>query len=335
MDLATILICLLILPVGLLFLIFISDCDLTLKLVEKFGTPTSSLKGKVVWIIGASTGIGEYLAYELVANGAKVILSGRREKELNQVKEQCIVIGRKNGLEETDILLLPLDVSQIEYHQKHFDQILNHFGTLYILVNNAGRSQRAEWQEIEMKLDREMFDVNVFGLLSLSRTVLPHFLAKKNGHIVVTSSVCGKVGAPFSATYNATKHALHGYFETARTELYPKGVAVTMLLPGPVFSDLLTACATSKHGEKLGNKMNENDRRMKTDRCAHLCAVAIANKLDEAWISINPVLFLLYVAQYAPSFARSYFARFGVRQAMKLRDGREELVFELSEEKKK
>lgn len=98
-----------------------------------------------------------------------------------------------------------------------------------------------------------------------------------------------------------------------------------MLLPGPTFSDLLSACATSKYGEvsigkyylkttysmhsnlqKLGNKMNENDRRMKTDRCAYLSAVAIANKLDEAWISINPVLFLLYVAQYAPSIARRY-----------------------------
>jgi len=80
--------------------------------------------------------------------------------------------------------------------------------------------------------------------------------------------------------------------------------------------------------------MNEKDRRMKTDRCAHLCAVAIANQLDEAWISINPVLFLLYVAQYAPSLFRSYFTRFGARQAMKLRDGREELVFELSKGKK-
>jgi len=288
----TILICFLIFCVGLLVLIFFSDCDLTLKLAERFGAPLSSLQGKVVWIIGASTGIGEYLAYELVANGAKVILSGRRQTELIRVKNQCLVIGEKNG-----------------------------------------HSQRAEWQDIEMKLDREMFDVNVFGLLSISRTVLPHFLTRKSGHIVVTSSVCGKVGAPFSATYNATKHALHGYFETARTELYSKGIAVTMLLPGPTFSDLLSACATSKYGEKLGNKMNENDRRMKTDRCAYLSAVAIANKLDEAWISINPVLFLLYVAQYAPSIARSYFARFGVRQAMKLRDGRDELVFELSERK--
>jgi len=261
MDLVTVFICFLILAIGLLLLILISDCDLTLKLAERFGKPTSSLKGKVVWIIGASTGIGEYLAYELVANGAKVVLSGRRQKELNEVKDQCLVIGKKNGIKESDIFLLPLDVSQTELHQDFFDQVLSHFGTLDILINNAGRSQRAEWQEIEMKLDREMFDVNVFGLLSLSRTVLPHFLAKKNGHIVVTSSVCGKVGAPFSATYNATKHALHGYFETARTELYSKGITVTMLIPGPVFSDLLSACATAKHGQvtfEIYNKINNN-----------------------------------------------------------------------------
>ena len=80
---------------------------------------------------------------------------------------------------------------------------------LDILVNNAGRSQRAEWQKIDIRVDRELFETNVFGLLNLSRTVMPHFVAKKKGHIVVTSSVCGKVGAPFSASYNATKHALH------------------------------------------------------------------------------------------------------------------------------
>ena len=119
-------------------------------------------------------------------------------------------------------------------------------------------------------------------------------------------------------------HFRQGYFETARSELAPKGISITMLCPGPVFSDILTACATEKPGEvrglnkcchfkintillasqQLGGKMSEKDRRMNTDRCAKLCAVAIVNKLDEAWISINPVLIFLYVSQYAPSICR-------------------------------
>lgn len=80
---------------------------------------------------------------------------------------------------------------------------------LDVLVNNAGRSQRAEWQSIDMRVDKDLFDANVFGLLSLTRTVIPHFIAKNAGQVAVTSSVCGKAGAPCSASYNATKHALH------------------------------------------------------------------------------------------------------------------------------
>ncbi len=83
------------------------------------------------------------------------------------------------------------------------------FLQLDVLVNNAGRSQRAEWMNIDIRVDKDLFDGNVFGLLNLSRIVMPHFLSKKKGQIAVTSSVCGKVGAPCSASYNATKHALH------------------------------------------------------------------------------------------------------------------------------
>lgn len=110
---------------------------------------------------------------------------------------------------EADILVIPLDISRIDQHRDAFDQVISHFGQLDILVNNAGRSQRAHWLDINLELDRDLFEGNVFGLLHLTRIVLPHFLAKKKGHIAVTSSVCGKIGAPFSASYNATKHALH------------------------------------------------------------------------------------------------------------------------------
>lgn len=130
-------------------------------------------------------------------------------------------------------MILPVDVTKVELHQQYLDSVIHHFGTvrgliiyitfingfditvfvsyfqLDVLINNAGRSQRALWQNIEIQLDRELFESNVFGLLNLSRVVLPHFLAKKTGQIAVMSSVCGKVGAPCSATYNATKHALH------------------------------------------------------------------------------------------------------------------------------
>ena len=119
------------------------------------------------------------------------------------------MVGKNAGISEKDVLILPVDITKMELHQQHFNKVIEHFGQLDVLINNAGRSQRAHWLDIEIELDRDMFEGNVFGLLNLSRVVMPHFLAKKRGHIAVTSSVCGKVGAPFSATYNATKHALH------------------------------------------------------------------------------------------------------------------------------
>ena len=142
-----------------------------------------------------------------------------------------------------------------------------------VLVNNAGRSQRAMWKDIKIQVDRELFDTNVFGLLNLSRIVIPYFLSKKQGHVAVSSSVCGKYAPPCSASYNATKHALHvtiyiynyclvsnnnidliicdekGYFETLRSEMQALGVSVTMLCLGPFFSELLSACATETPGQ--------------------------------------------------------------------------------------
>lgn len=309
---------------AIIFLIFFlillfSDADIPMMFYEKFGKPLSSVRGQVYWIVGASSGVGEYLAYELVANGAKVVLSARRESELEKVKTQCLAIGKKSGISEEDILLLPVDITNLDLHQQYFDAVISHFGTLDVLVNNAGRSQRATWLDINIQVDRDLFDTNVFGLVNLSRIVVPYFLSKKKGQVAVSSSVCGKMGPPCSATYNATKHALHGYFETLRSELHSQGVLVTMLCLGPFFSDILSACATGKPGEKLKGSMTQHDRRMTTDRCARLCLIAIVNKIDEAWISINPALLTLYAAQYSPTLFRSVMAKFGVRYSMKVR----------------
>lgn len=234
---------------GLLLLLLIGDSDLTMMFYEKFGKPLSSVRGKVYWIVGASSGVGEYLAYELVANGAKVVLSARRESELQKVKIQCLAIGKKSRITDTDVMILPVDITNLDMHQQYFDSVIDHFGTLDVLVNNAGRSQRAIWKEIKIQVDRDLFDTNVFGLLNLSRVVVPYFLSKKQGHVAVSSSVCGKYAPPCSASYNASKHALHGYFETLRSEMQALGVSVTMLCLGPFFSELLSACATETPGQ--------------------------------------------------------------------------------------
>jgi dehydrogenase/reductase SDR family protein 7 len=285
----------------IIVLLYISDGDLTLMFYDRFGSPVEDMAGDVVWITGASTGIGEALAIRLAQAGCKLVLSARREELLEKTKRECLKLGT---LESHDILVLPMDVTEMSKHQQHFQKVLDHFGKLDVLVNNAGRSQRSRWDEIDIEVDRQIFELNVFSVVSLSRVVVPYFIKNNKGHIAVTSSTAGKLGAPFSGSYTATKHALHGYFEALRIESVGSNLHLTMLCPGPVFSDALKEAFTGAPGEKFGEEWKAGDKRMTSARCAHLFAVAIRNKLDEAFISLNPVLILMILYQYMPTITR-------------------------------
>ncbi|CAG2163979.1 unnamed protein product [Oppiella nova] len=244
-----------------------------------FGHSTSKLRGKIVWITGASSGIGEALAYELAANGVKLAISGTNVSRLEEVKRNCISF---NQLKEEDVKILSFNVKDYSQHQKQFNSVITHFKTLDILVSNAGKGQRAEFANIDIDVDKEMFEINVFGLINLSRIALRYFLQNNiKGHLVVTSSIAGKSGAPNSSSYSATKHALHGYFESARIETKSKGISVTMLCPGPVVSRIAENVLTDKKDNKYGSDEGNSAKKMRTNRCAHLMAVAIANHLDE------------------------------------------------------
>lgn len=297
------------------------DMDFTLWFYEKFGRSTNTLKGKIVWITGSSSGIGEGLAYCLAKVGCKLIISGTRANRLIEVKRKCLALN--SSLTDEDVLTLAFDITDLDNHKERFDKVIEHFGGLDILVNNAGRSQRASFEDIEIDVDREMFEVNVFGLIKLTRLALRYWYDNnQKGHLVVTSSTAGKVGAPFSCTYTATKHALHGYFESLRSECYTRGVSISMICPGPVFSEILGRSFTGQPGETYNQEHSMTNRRMATDRCSYLMAVTIANRLDETWISIQPVLAYYYAVQYLPSVSRSLFPKFMTKERiMKIREG--------------
>lgn len=246
------------------------DCDMTLWFYDKFGRSARTLQGRVVWITGASSGIGEGLAHTLAVAGCRLVLSGTRAARLEDVKRKCLELN--DTLVDNDILTLPFDITDLDNHQERLDAVIVHFGSLDILVNNAGRSQRAPFEDIEIEVDRQMFEVNVFGLVKLTRLALRHWYENnQKGQLVVTSSTAGKVGAPFSGTYTATKHALHGYFESLRNECYSRGVSISMICPGPVFSEILDHAFTGKAGEDYkGERHDVSNRRMATSRCADL-----------------------------------------------------------------
>lgn len=168
-----------------------------------------------------------------------------------------------------------------------------------------------------------MFDVNVFSTINLTRLVLNHWYEKNiEGHLVVVSSLAGISGAPNSATYSATKHALHGYFETIRLEGYSRGIKVSMLCPGPVFSNLVNRAFTGTPGEVAGTVHDKSNKRMDTARCAHLIAIAIVNQLTVSWICQQPMLSYYYLNQYMPGWCKLLLPRFVTLEKMKkMREG--------------
>lgn len=300
------------------------DCHIYLWFLDRFfmgPNYTSHLRGQVVWITGASSGIGEYIAYEFAKIGCKLALSGTNQARLDTVKSKCLDVN--SALSVNDILVVPFDITDYVQHRFCFERILSHFKQIDILVNNAGKSQRASFEKIDIAVDEEMFRVNVFGPVHLTRIVVDHwYKSNYNGQVAVTSSVAGVFAAPFSCTYSGTKFALHGYFETLRAEGY-KNVKVTLLCPGPVFSRILENAFTERPGVTVNQSHAPDSRRMSTERCAKLCLTAIVNRVNVAWVSIQPILACCYLAQYLPNVLALIFTKFMTEERlMKIREGK-------------
>lgn len=287
------------------------DCDLMTYLYSKYGIkPEKALKGKVIWISGACSGIGEQLAYDLASIGSKLVLSGHLDT-LNDIKYKCLKLSQ-GKLDSKDILALPpFDIREYQLHKEIVQTVINYFDRVDILINNIGRSQRATFQEITISEDKEIFDINVFGQINLSRCVMNQFVKQGFGHFVVTSSVAGKFGAPFSASYTASKHAIAGYFESIRCEGFSKGVRVTTICPGPVLTPLIERSFHSESFlDEVRDSQNLTDGKLHVTRCTKLMLAAISNKLQESWISLRPILWFCYCYQYFPDISKYIMVRY-------------------------
>ncbi len=206
-----------------------------------------TLKDKTVWITGASAGIGEALAKSFAFEGANLVLTSRREAELSRV-------ARETNLPDEKILILPADLSLHDQVGTLVDTVVKKFGKIDILFNNAGVSSRALIIESPLEIDKKVMDINYFGPVALTKAVLPHMIAQGSGHIAVTSSVMGKFGTPLRSAYSASKHALHGFFDTLREEVSDFGIKVTILCPGYIKTQVSVNAITAT-GEKF-NKMS-------------------------------------------------------------------------------
>lgn len=184
---------------------------------------------KIVWITGATSGIGEALAQAWAATGASLVLSARRAGELERVKANLPNAARH--------LVLTLDMTQPDDFDAARDQVKAHFGRLDILVNNAGITQRARVLESSVAVDRRIMEVDFFGVIGLTRCVLPWMKQQGAGQIVVISSLVGELPTPKRAAYSAAKHALHGWFEALRAE-ESDWLNITLVMPGFVHTQV-------------------------------------------------------------------------------------------------
>lgn len=213
---------------------------------------------KVVWITGASSGIGEALAYEFARQGATLVLSARRNDALEAVRERCSNPERH--------LVLPMDMADaVVGFAAKVDIVIAHFGQVDLLINNAGISQRSLVKDTSIEVDRQIMEVDFFGPVALTKAVLPHMLARGQGHLAVVSSVVGLVATPYRSAYAAAKHAVVGFFDALRAEVYDAGLRVSVVFPGFVQTNVSVAALTgdgSSHGivdQKLAEAMSPEE----------------------------------------------------------------------------
>ena len=230
-------------------------------------------RDKVVWVTGASSGIGEAVAVAFSREGARLVLSSRNTAELERVRKACEGEAERH-------LVLPLDLTQYDHFPLAATEVLGRFDHVDVLVHSGGVSQRSLVADTNLATDRAIMDLNFFGTVALTKAVLPSMLARKSGHIVPISSVVGYVGTPLRSTYSASKHALHGFFDSLRAEVAKDGIAITIACPGYVRTNV-TRNALTGNGSTFGRMDGTHERAMRPEECARRIVDAVARRNEE------------------------------------------------------
>jgi len=228
----------------------------------------SQARAPVVWITGASSGIGEAIARAFAARGATLVLSSRRCEALEIVAGSCATATARPTV-------LPLDLTRPDTFAGAVREVVARHARIDILVNNGGVSQRSRVVETTEAVERAMMEVDYFGTILLTKAVLPQMTAQHSGRVVVISSVMGYVGTPMRAAYAAAKHALHGWFDSMREEVRASGISVLIVCPGYVRTSV-SFNALSADGTPYGRMESVIERGIPAERCA----AAVLRALD-------------------------------------------------------
>jgi dehydrogenase/reductase SDR family protein 7 len=246
---------------------------------------------KVIWITGASSGIGEALAHALVAKNSRLIISARNEAALQALKA---------NYPAAQIEVLPFDLLDFENAPAVVEKAISFYGKVDVLVNNGGISQRSLIADTDFAVDKKIMDVDYFGTIVLTKALLPHFIQNQSGHYVTVTSLMGKFGSPYRSGYCAAKHALHGYFDVLRMEHEKDGIDVTLVCPGFVQTNVAINALTADGSPQVKNsKTTENG--MTLSEFIPIMIRAIEQKRFEVYIGKKEVIGI-YLKRFFPKW---------------------------------
>jgi short-subunit dehydrogenase len=231
-------------------------------------------RNKVVWITGASSGIGEALAVEFGRQDAILVLSARREDELLRVKNRTPYPER--------VYILPLDLAETDAFEAKVQTVIDTFGRIDVLFHNGGVSHRSYAIDTPLDITRKVFEVDFFSYVALTKAVLPHFIRQKGGQIGVVGSLAGKTGLQKRSAYSAAKHALLGYFDTLRAELYNENIRVTVFCPGAVNTSI-SCHALLPDGSENNRRETLIEKGVSPERFARRALSALARNKREVY----------------------------------------------------
>lgn len=259
---------------------------------------------KVVVVTGGTDGIGKALVNSLMQQGARVVTCGRNYDKLYQL--QTTYAGQP-------LLVLSSDVSNEVDCKKMIEQAVSTFGTIDILINNAGISMRALFSETDLETIRKVMDINFWGAVYCTKYALPHVM-KNNGTIAAVSSIAGYRGLPGRSGYSASKFALQGWMEALRTELLDSGVNVMWVCPGFTRSNIRNA-ALNKNSEPQGETPLDENTLMSPEECAaHILKAIEKRKRTLVLTSQGKETILLnrFMPELADKMVHKFFFKNGV-----------------------
>jgi len=270
--------------------------------------------GKIVWITGASSGIGEALAKAFAQEGAHIILSGRRTEALEQV-----AAGIKG-----DNLVLPFETTDYDILPAKVEEARNWKGRVDILVNNAGISQRSLALDTHPDVHHKIINVDLLAPIWLTQLLLPHMIEAGGGHIVGISSVAGRVGVPLRTAYCAAKHGLIGYMDALRAETEKlHKVHVTNILPGSIRTNV-SRNALTKDGDSRGKSDAVIDNGMEPAECARQILEAVFDQVPELIIAEGPEMMIAKLRQSDPEQCFAMTSAMGAQIAEKYEAGEDD-----------